>query len=174
MEKANNKGGRSVDHNPFFFVLNAHQPPEWYMIYLKFGHSGIVLLIAIMQHMCRSRNFLLRLENPFYVSLEKDYGINIEQCNEVLAYAVESTKIYDEFLFKKGMLFSVDFLRNFDHARYFRDRKFKANQILDAINELREGQPPLTFEDPLEKIMLNAMKNNSAQKDSCEGFKDQE
>ena len=56
-------------------------------------------------------------------------------------------------IFDNGFLFSVDFLRGFHKAKYFRDRKHSAQDILDAINKYRPDQPPLMLEDELERLM---------------------
>lgn len=148
-----NKGGRQIDHSPFYFIVNAHQPPEWFLVLMKFGHLGIVLLIAICQHMCRSKHFLLKRDANFYATLGRDYTISKEQCDEVLQYLLDETELYDKYLFKNGYLFSVEFLRGFHKAKYFRDRKHSAEDILDAINKYRPDLPPLMLEDELELLM---------------------
>jgi hypothetical protein len=158
------KGGRKVDHNPFFFIVSAHQDPDWYIIYSNYGHKGIVLLIAISQHMCRANHFRLKLDAKFFATLLRDYGIAKDECENILSYIIDSTELYDPYLYREGYLFSVDFLRGFEKAKYFRDRTYSAQSILNAINELRPGQPPLTMEDDMEKRMKSP-KQRSAQND---------
>ena len=152
-QKKTNKGGRGIDHTAFFFIVNAHQPPEWFLVLIKYGHLGIVLLIAICQHMCRSKHFLLKMDANFYATLGRDYSISKEQCDEVLQYLLTETELYDLYLFNNGFLFSVEFLRGFHKAKYYRDRKHSAQDILDAINKHRPDQPPLMIEDELERLM---------------------
>lgn len=147
------KGGRGIDHNPFYFYVDAHQKPEWFQVLMKYGHLGIVLIIAICQHMCRSKHFLLKMDSKFYATLGRDYSISKEQCDEVLQYLLTETELYDKYLFNNGFLFSVEFLRGFHKAKYFRDRKHSAQDILDAINKHRTDQPPLMLEDELELLM---------------------
>ncbi len=147
------KGGRKIDHNPFYFIVSAHQDPDWFLVQTRFGHTGIVLLLAISQNMCRSKHFLLKMDAKFYSTLARDYNINKDQCAEILAYLTTETEIYDNYLFRKSYLFSVEFLRGFHRAKYFRDRKHSAQDILDAINKIREDQTPLALEDDLEKLM---------------------
>jgi hypothetical protein len=133
------RGGRGIDHTAFFFIVSAHQQPEWFLVLMKFGHLGIVLIIAICQHMCRSKHFLLKMDAKFYATLGRDYNISKEQCDEVLLYLLTETELYDKYLFDNGFL--------------FRDRKHSAQDILDAINKYRPDQPPLMLEDELERLM---------------------
>lgn len=153
MEKQKKYGGRKIDYNPIYFIYPSHMTPESLMIYEKFGHMGIVLQLAISQHLCQARYFLLKMDAKFYATLKRDYGIAIETCNEVLEFIIDSTDLYDKYLFDQGFIFSVDFLRNFHKAKYFRDRKYSANDILSAVNKLRDGQEPLTLKDEIEKLM---------------------
>lgn len=166
IQSKSNKGGRKIDHNPFFFIVSAHQDPEWYIVSSKFGHMGIVLLIAINQHMCRAKHFLLKIDSRFYSTLGRDFNITKPECEEVLKYLMEETELYDKFLYDRGYLFSVDFLRGFHRAKYFRDRKYSAKDILEAINKYRPDQPPLRLEDDLEQLMnLDENYNNDNDED---------
>ncbi len=155
-----NKGGRKIDHNPFYFIVSAHQYPEWYIVSSRYGHLGIVLLIAISQHMCRAKHFLLKKDSKFYATLGRDFSITKQQCDEILQFLIEETELYDAYLFSKGYLFSIEFLRGFHHAKYFRDRKYSAQDILKAINKFRPDQPPLRLENDLELLMTHNENDN--------------
>ena len=110
--------------------------------------------------MCRSKHFLLKKDPKFYATLGRDFSITKQQCDEILQYLIEETELYDAHLFSKGYLFSVEFLRGFHRAKYFRDRKHSAQDILAAINKFRPDQAPLTLEDDLELLMGHDEENS--------------
>jgi len=157
-----NKGGRKIEYTAFFFLLNAHRNSAWYDIFNQFGHLGTAILLANCEYMCRARHFLLRLDSPFYGILERDHKISKDQYVEVLNYAVSQGLIYDPVLYKMGYLFSVSFLRNFHESGYFKSRKYKANDVLDAINRFRNVKPFLSLEDEIDALLnVQSSQDNS-------------
>lgn len=148
-----NKGGRTPDNTPFYFILMNQRPASWYFIFKKFGHLGTATLLAMCEYMSKSKHFRLQLDATFYVLLERDHNIGKEQYDEIIQFAINEVGLYDYCLYEKGYLFSTELLRNYHNSGYFRNRKYKAVDILSAINFIREGQKPLTLEDEFEQIM---------------------
>jgi hypothetical protein len=159
-----NKGGRTPDNVPFYFILMNQRPASWYYVFKKFGHLGTATLLAMCEYMSKSKHFQLQLDVKFYAILERDHNIDIEQFKQIIEYAITEVGLYDQFLYERGSLFSLELLRNYNNSGYFRNRKYKASDILSAINFIREGQKPLTLEDEFEEIM-NSLGTSSKNED---------
>ena len=162
-----NKGGRTPDNVPFYFILLNNRPPSWNFVFKRFDHLGTAVLLAICEYMSRSKHFQLRLDPAFYALLERDHKITKEQFTEIVEYAISEVGLYDHFLYRRGSLFSIDLLRNYHNSGYFRNRKYKAADILSAINFLREKEPPLTLDDEFESLM-NSLGSSKSEGDSDE------
>ncbi|MBL0138279.1 MAG: hypothetical protein IPP86_07090 [Bacteroidetes bacterium] len=70
----------------------------------------------------------------------------------VINYCVNELDLFDWHLYGLGKLFSIQFVRNFDQAGLFRNRKYGAKAVLKAANHFRKGCTPITLEDELEMI----------------------
>jgi hypothetical protein len=161
----NSKGGRSVDHSAFYFSLRSQRDPSWHIVFQKFGHLGTAVLLANCEYMSQAKHFQLKLDSKFFSILYRDHQIEKDKFNEIIQYCIAEVGLYDNYLFEAGSLFSLDLLRNFHNSGYFRNRKFKANDILSAINFLRKGQKPLSLEDDFEQIMQSVASDTSIECD---------
>lgn len=154
MEKQS-KGGRIADNSAIFFSLPSRRNPSWFLVTEKFGHVGTAVLLANCEYLSSSRYFQLPMESSLFASLKREHNIHKEEYLEVVDYCADELLLYDRFLLNKGTLFSIDLLRNFHRSGYFKSRKYKAEQILNAVNYLRNDQHPLTLEEGFEFLMSN-------------------
>ncbi len=135
-----------------YFTLPGHRDPNWSLAKVKFGSVGIDILLISHEWLCRSDFFLLILTPKFFQLIKKDEGISKDEFVEVITYCIDELQMFDPILFKNGFLFSINFLRYFEAAGLFRNRKYKANDILRCANHYRPGVDPLSLEDELEII----------------------
>ncbi|MBK9317747.1 MAG: hypothetical protein IPM91_02150 [Bacteroidetes bacterium] len=121
----------------------------------KFGHIGTAILLTNCENISSSKYFQLTLGPSFFSALTREYNIQKDEFMQVIDFCADELLLYDRYLLNKGTLFSVDLLRNFHKAGYFRNRKYKAEQILSGVNFLRPHQQPLTLEENFEYLMAN-------------------
>ncbi len=151
-DSSTNRGGRIAQKNALYFTLPSHREPNWRLIKAKEGSVGVDVLLAAHERMCSSSFFILNLTPLLFQILEQEDRIAEEDFTRVIKYCTLELHMFDEVLFQKGMLFSISFLRYFDAAGLFRNRKYKAKEILRCVNHYRPGVNPLTLEDELEII----------------------
>lgn len=163
-----NKGGRTPDNVPFYFILMNQRPASWYYVFNRYGHVGTATLLSLCEYMSKSKYFRLQLDSTFYAVMERDHRITKEQFTEIVEYAINEVKLYDRFLYDRGYLFSIELLRNYHNSGYFRNRKYKATDILKAINYLRENEPPISLDDDFETLMNSLGSTPTTEEDTYE------
>lgn len=136
------KGGRVAQKSAIFFTLPSHREPNWRLTKAKEGSVGVDVLLAAHERMCSSNFFILNLTPILFQILEQEDRIEEEDFTRVIKYCALELHMFDEVLFQKGMLFSISFLRYFEAAGLFRNRKYKAKEILRCVNHYRPSVPP--------------------------------
>lgn len=162
-----NKGGRVAQKNAIYFSSPAQRDGNLRLAKKKFGSLAIDVHYLACERMCSSDFFLLHLSPKFFQLIEQEDGITKDEFTTVISYCTKELQMYDAVLYEHGYLFSISFLRFFEAAGLFRNRKYKANDILRCANHFRPGVAPLTLEDELEIIANSenrpsqpAIKNN--------------
>jgi hypothetical protein len=155
MEKVINKGGRVTDNTAIFFSLPSRRNPSWFLAAEKFGHLATAVLVANSEYLSSAHYFQLHLNASFYASLKREHGINRDEYLEVVNYCADELLLYDRYLLNNQILFSVELLRNFHRSGYFKNRKFKADHIINGVNFLRKTEEPLSLVEHFEYIMGN-------------------
>lgn len=147
-----NKGGRIPKTASDYFGIISIRDANFRELKRRFGSAGVDIYLLILQLMAQSSFFLFPLNPVNLRRIQEEDLVNPEEFDAVVKYCVEELQILDKPLYDNGYLFSVNFVRTFNKAGLFRQRKYTAVHVLNAANHFRPGYPPLTLEDRLEMI----------------------
>ncbi len=151
-EEQKSKGGRIAKKDSIYFSQPGQRSSDWRLVKHEFGSIGIDILLCAFERICRADFYLLTIDKVFLKKILLEDQISEEDFTKVITYCVHELELFDWHLFGQGKLFSIQFVRNFEQAGLFRNRKYGVKAVLKAANYFRTGCTPITLEDELEMI----------------------
>lgn len=148
-----NRGGRIAQKASNYYSLPSRRDANVQDVKRRFGSVGVDCLQAARERLGQSDFFIFHLTDLNLRRIQEEDLISTEDFIQVIRYATVELGLFDKVLFEQNILFSTDFVRNFEQAGLFRHRKYGIEHILTAANFYRIGHPPLSIEDELELIV---------------------
>lgn len=151
-----NRGGRIAQKASNYYSQPSRRDANVHDIKRRYGSVGVDCLQAARERLGQSDFFIFHLTALNLRLIQEEDLISTEDFIQVIRYATVELGLFDKVLFEKNILFSIDFVRNFDKAGLFHGRKYGSKDCLKGANSYRAGHPPLTIEDELELIIIGS------------------
>lgn len=164
------KGGRKQRFNADYFGVPAKPTDEQKALMLKFKNEGLTFYFSIFQKLCGEDYFLWHFEKMYKLLVFADeFQFSVERFKEILDYAVNDVELFDKELYECGYIFSLPFVKNFDNAGLFAERKCNMEVIQKHIETVKKQKRERKQSEPkANEIIPEQIKGDKTTADQSE------